>query len=74
MAVTTIHSSDKEGVQLDAAISAAQTVVNGLSSTGASHFLYAQAFKKLTDLQTQAVYYYLAIGRITPATVLSTLS
>ena len=74
MAVSTKNSSDQAGKIIDAEIAAQQTVVNGLSASGASHALYKLAAEKLDQLQRQAVAYYLANGRINAATVLSTLS
>lgn len=74
MAVSTIHSSDPNGMALDAAVSAAQTALNAVSPTGANHALYQVLAVKLAAAQRAAVGYYLDIGRINPATVLSTLS
>jgi hypothetical protein len=76
MAVTSKTSAqDPIGKALDADIAAAQAVVNGLSpKVTAQAQSYEVALRKLTQMQADAVNYYMSIGRISAATILSTLS
>ena len=63
-------SKDPDGLLLQTQITALNTQINNIASTLTKESLRI----KLDQLQREAVYHFLDTGRITAATVLSTLS
>ena len=64
------HPGDNDGVLLQADINSTTAQLNSTSNT-----LVKEAIRlKLDQLQRELVYHYLDVGRITAATILSTLS
>ena len=63
-------SKDPDGLLLQTQITALNTQINNTASTLTKESLRI----KLDQLQRESVYHFLDVGRITAATVLSTLS
>lgn len=63
-------SKDPDGLLLQTQITALNTQINNTASTLTKESLRI----KLDQMQREAVYHFLDVGRITAATVLSTLS
>jgi hypothetical protein len=63
-------SKDPDGLLLQTQITALNTQINNTASTLTKESLRV----KLDQLQREAVYHFLDVGRITAATILSTLS
>lgn len=68
----TASSGDQAGALIDQNIAALQAIVNADNASAAGVDFDVQ--QQLLSLQTQAVDHYMAVGRISPAVILSTLS
>jgi hypothetical protein len=68
----TASPQDAAGAQIDQSIAALQAIVTADNASAAAVDFSVQ--QQLLQLQTDAVDHYMAVGRISPATILSTLS
>jgi hypothetical protein len=73
MAVSTVNRTDPNGQYFDSAITTLTAQLAVLNSS-VSALTYKHVKGALDSLQKEAVVYYMSIGRISAATILSTLS